>query len=73
MASDTDFTVATQFYSHNMTVAVALYKIRGTILNLLTSWELNCKIVLTSTKTIRADLILGMLATSQFRVFPFAI
>jgi hypothetical protein len=28
MASDTDFTVASQFYSHNVTVAFEMYKIR---------------------------------------------
>lgn len=53
MVSDTDLTEATQFYSHNVTLAVAMYKMRGHNFEFINFLELNYKIVLTSTKTIR--------------------
>jgi hypothetical protein len=75
IASDMDLTEASQFYSRKVIANKQLHfnciKCGGIILNLLTSWEWNCKIVLTSMKTIGADLIPGRLATNKFRVLSF--
>jgi hypothetical protein len=75
MASDTDLTVATQFYSHNATVAFQMYKIRGhnfEFINVL-GVELQNGIIINDDNKSRFNSGNACHQSVQGFIFPFAI